>query len=516
MDDRQQTELRSRKWVPIPAFPCKAATSVAEGFWLMNPEILRCRVLRSKVMAQILGIGRLLMASTVLCGLISTASAEWNEQVLYSFQGGTDGATPTGAVVFDKAGNLYGATQNGGASTCLSPYNCGTVYRLTPPAQTGGVWTETVLYVFRGYAAGDGATPEGGLVIDDAGNLYGVTGYGGTGTCLLLGGAVGCGTVYELSPPIQAGDPWTETVLYSFQNVNDGYVGYSDLVFDKAGNLYGATLFGGGKGTTCDSLYGGQCGTVFELSPPKVNDGHWTEKVLHRFAGPPPGAQYGDGALPNGGLVLDSAGVVYGTTYQGGNNVQGQCEGGTEGTGCGTVFALVPPAKKGGQWTEKLLHVFRNGEDGSQPGAGLVFDSEGSLYGGAEGGAKGGGIVFRLTPTSSQQWSGAVLYEFALAPDGGVAPTVAGFDRRGNLYGTTGNGPSELLDGSVFRLSPRKEQEGVWAVDILHGFTSEPDGTFPNPQLVSDRSGNIYGTTQFGGANQSCYRGCGAVFEVSQ
>ena len=141
----------------------------------------------------------------------------------------------------------------------------------------------------QGLRGWDGATPEGGLVIENAGKLYGVTGYGGTGPCLLLGGPVGCGTVYELSPPAQTGDPWTETVLYSFQGGNDGFIAFGDLAFDKVGNLYGATLFGGGKGTTCDSLYGGQCGTVFELSPPQVNDGHWTEKVLHSFAGPAPG-----------------------------------------------------------------------------------------------------------------------------------------------------------------------------------------------------------------------------------
>src|SRR5262249_24539026 len=106
---------------------------------------------------------RLTQLIAVACGLITSASAEWNEQVLYSFQNGTDGATPTGAVVFDKAGNLYGATQNGGASTCLSPDACGTIYKLAPPAQNGGAWTETVLHVFKGYSYGDGASPEGGL-----------------------------------------------------------------------------------------------------------------------------------------------------------------------------------------------------------------------------------------------------------------------------------------------------------------------------------------------------------------
>jgi hypothetical protein len=288
------------------------------------------------------GIIRICLLFAVTLMLAVPASAEWKEKVLYSFQGVPDGATPTGAVVFDKAGNLYGATLDGGASTCDGPGQCGTVYKLAPPATKGGAWTETVLYIFKGHAQNDGATPEGGLLIDEAGNLYGTTGYGGSGPCLLLGGAVGCGTVYELSPPAKQGDPWTETVLYSFQGGKDGYVASGDLVFDKAGNLYGATLFGGGKGTTCDSLYGGQCGTVFKLSPPKTKGGKWTEKVLHRFAGIAQGKQYGDGASPNGGLVLDGKGAIYGTTEFGGNG-NDICNGGNGFDGCGIVFALPPP-----------------------------------------------------------------------------------------------------------------------------------------------------------------------------
>ncbi|MGB6677596.1 MAG: choice-of-anchor tandem repeat GloVer-containing protein [Terriglobales bacterium] len=137
--------------------------------------------------------GRLILLLALACSFVSVAATEWKEKVLYSFQGVPDGAVPTGAVVFDKAGNLYGATLDGGASTCDGPGQCGTVYKLAPPATKGGAWTETVLYIFKGHAQNDGATPEGGLVIDEAGNLYGTTGYGGSGPCLLLGGAVGCG-----------------------------------------------------------------------------------------------------------------------------------------------------------------------------------------------------------------------------------------------------------------------------------------------------------------------------------
>ncbi len=251
-------------------------------------------------------------ALIVICCLAPSAFAQWKENVIYSFQGGTDGAVPAGGVVFDKSGNLYGATEDGGANGCNSPGPCGTVFKLSPPAEPGGAWTETVLYVFKGQAYRDGATPEGSVIIDGAGNLYGTTGYGGTGPCTLLGGPVGCGTVYEVSPPARSGDLWTEKVLYSFQGGNDGYVATGNLVFDEAGNLFGATLFGGGQGTTCDSLYGGNCGTVFELSPPRTKGSPWTEKVLHSFAGVGTGQQYGDGASPNGGLVLDKNGMSTG------------------------------------------------------------------------------------------------------------------------------------------------------------------------------------------------------------
>jgi hypothetical protein len=190
-----------------------------------------------------------LRTPAVLLALVIFASnlsaAEWKEKVLYSFQGYPDGATPVGGVVFDKQGNLYGAA-GGGSNTCPSAGDCGVVYELSPPKQQGVPWTESVLYTFKGHNYGDGATPEGGVILDAAGNLYGTTAYGGAGPCVLLGTAMGCGTVYELSPPAKQGDPWTETVLYSFQGGNDGDFPIGNLTFDGSGNLYGATNFGGG------------------------------------------------------------------------------------------------------------------------------------------------------------------------------------------------------------------------------------------------------------------------------
>ena len=418
--------------------------------------------------------------------LVSTASAEWKEKVLYSFQGGTnDGPVPAGGVVFDKQGNLYGATTDGGM-----------VYQLAPPAEQGNPWTETVLYTFKGKQYNDGDLPNGGLLIDSQGNLYGVTAYGGSGDCVLLGTNVGCGTVYELSPPQQKGDPWTETILYSFPTAKQGYLPNGDLVFDGDGNLYGATEFGGGKGTTCDPFYQ-YCGAVFELSPPKAKGGKWTEKVLHAFASGT------DGANPNGGLVLDSKGAIYGTTYGGGNESR-ECGSG----GCGTAFELKPPTKKGGAWVEKQLHVFAAGNDGGDPAGNLIFDAKGSLYGAAQGGSSsGGGIVYRLTADGGG-WKKTVLHWFSSGPLAGLL-----FDSVGNLYGTTADGGGEG-GGTVFRLRPPTGKPRAWTLDLLYSFTRSPDGAYPDAQLIFG-NGDLYGTTEEGGTGQSCQGGCGTVFEVS-
>jgi hypothetical protein len=378
--------------------------------------------------------GRGMFLFIVILGFTSISLAQWKEKVLYSFKGRKDGQLPVGSIVFDSAGNLYGATTQGGATNCSPLAGCGTVFQLTPPVKTGDPWTETVLYTFKGAKYSDGDEPAGGLLIDSQGNLYGTTAYGGAGDCVLLGIKGGCGTVYEISPPTEKGGAWTETILYSFSTAKRGYLPNGDLVFDDAGNLYGATQFGGGKGTTCDPFYQ-YCGAVFELNPPTRKGGRWTEKVLHGFAGGT------DGANPNGGLVLDSKGAVYGTTYGGGNK-SGECGTG----GCGTAFELKPPAQKGGAWTEKQLHAFAGGNDGAVPVAGMILDSNGNLYGITVG------TLFRLSPKKSGRWTETILYTFnenALDPEGALI-----FDKNGNLYGTTNGGRSGSLRGSVFHLRP--------------------------------------------------------------
>jgi uncharacterized repeat protein (TIGR03803 family) len=430
----------------------------------------------------------------------SHASAEWKEQVLYSFQGGTDGATPAGGVVFDKQGNLYGATQQGGGSNCSPMAACGTVYQLAPPAKQGDPWTETVLHVFRGKQYNDGEFPSGGVIADAAGNIYGTTAYGGTGDCVLLGIKGGCGTVFELSPPLTKGGKWTYAILYSFATAKQGYVPWGDLVFDSAGNLYGATYFGGGKGTTCDAFYK-YCGAIFELSPPQTKGGKWTETVLHSFAGISKGDRTGDGANPNGGLVLDGAGAIFGMTSIGGYNCPR-----FQGFGCGTAFELNPPTKTGGAWTEAILHRFTDGNDGAGPNGGLIFDAKGSLYGAtAGGGSQESGVVFRLgRAKKGGRWIEAVLYAFQGTTDGGD-PQGLVFDSLGNLY---------CSSGPIVQLKPPNQKGGKWTLNVLYDFHGSPDGRNPL-ELIFGASGELYGTTLYGGTGQSCEGGCGTVFKAS-
>jgi uncharacterized repeat protein (TIGR03803 family) len=440
-------------------------------------------------------VSRLLAIVLMMLMTVASASAEWKERVLYSFQGGSDGLTPAGGVVFDKAGNLYGVTNEGG-STCPSP-GCGTIFQLAPPAKKGGAWAETILYGFNGT---DGSIPVGGAIIDGNGNLYGTTAYGGSGTCLLFGDNVGCGVVYELSPPTKEGGQWTYTVLYNFQGGKDALFPWGDLVFDKSGNLYGATQFGGGKGTTCNQYFDGNCGTVFKLSSPKQKGGKWTEKVLHSFAGGT------DGANPNGYLVLDGSGTVYGLTFSGGNQ---SCH-------CyGTAFELKPPNTRGGAWTEQLLHSFdRTTSDGGNPVAGLVFDSEGNLYGTTLNGGPGpGGIVFSLAPSGkSGRWNETVLYGFDGYKGAYDPESTLVFDQAGNLYGTTNVSRSGA--GDVFRLNPPGGKGGAWVYTQLYEFAGPPDGAEPAAALVFDKAGNLYSTTTKGGNGTGCQFGCGAVFKV--
>ena len=442
------------------------------------------------------------LVALVLC-FATAASAGWNEKVLYSFQSIPDGAYPAGGVVFDKSGNLYGATTFGGRNDtgyCFGLPQCGTVYQVRRPVQKGKPWTETVLYAFKGVNHNDGNNPEGGVLLDKDGNVYGTTAYGGAGKCQLFGSRVGCGIVFELTPPARKGGAWTETILYSFQNANDGYIPVGSLVSDALGNLYGATLFGGGKGTNCDSYYGGNCGTVFELSPPRQKGGKWKEKVLYSFTGG------SDGGQPNGGLVLDSKGTIYGTTYYGGNE-SGRCAGVGGSVGCGTVFAVRPPNKKGAEWTQRVLHRFDI--EHAYPAAGVILGPSGELYGTTTWSPNGNGLVFELKKPAkgSHTWTENVLHQFTGGFEGSDPVAALLLGAHGDLYGTT-----YLPGGAVFRLRPKG---GKWTFNTLYGFEGLSSGAEPRAGVILDRLGNIYGTTEYGGNGPCGYAACGVVFEVS-
>jgi uncharacterized repeat protein (TIGR03803 family) len=435
----------------------------------------------------------------------STAFAQWNEQVLYSFQGGTDGLGPVGRIVLDKQGNLYGATANGASATCPGVGSCGTVYELSPPGKNGDPWKETILHVFKGLQFGDGAIPEGGLVMDAAGNLYGTTAYDGTGQCK-LGGLVGCGTVYEMSPPPQPGGAWTETVLYSFQGGNDGYFPWGDLVFDKSGNLYGATSFGGGKGTNCGDPIYPNCGTIFELSPPQQKGGAWTEKVLYSFQGLEPWSVQGDGSEPNGGLALDEAGNIYGTTNLGGTSASAACNP----SGCGTVLELTAPSVNGGAWTEKVLHRFlAQPSDGAGPNGNLLLVN-GSLYGTTRGGGSHqAGVVYELEPGDNGNWTETFVHIFSDGSDGaGPSSLIQGLG--GTFYGTADGSFSR--GGIIFQLQPPLQEGGVWNFVTEYNF-SGANGYDPVELSAVKGRDEMYGSTMAGGTGP-CDGGCGTVFGV--
>jgi uncharacterized repeat protein (TIGR03803 family) len=223
----------------------------------------------------------------------------WPETVLFSFHG-PDGAHPYGALIADGAGNLYGTTNQGGAN------NVGAVFELSPPVAGQTAWSKTVLLTFNGT---NGAYPAGALLADGAGNLYGTTEEGGANNN--CGDRVGCGAVFELSPPSAGQTKWTETVLFSFHK-SDGAAPLAGLIADGAGNLFGTTAVGG-QSKVCG--YHG-CGLVFELSPPAAGARAWTETLLRSFNGI-------KGKAPYGGLIRDGAGNLYGTTQSGGSHGDG-------------------------------------------------------------------------------------------------------------------------------------------------------------------------------------------------
>jgi hypothetical protein len=351
----------------------------------------------------------------------ASLGGSWTETVLYTFQGGSDGAYPYSSLVFDEAGNLYGTTTGGGDPTCF----CGVVFKLAH--SKSGSWTERTLYSFTG---NDGASPFKGLIFDDEGDLFGAT---------YAGGSSNAGAVFELMPPSgNSAGPWREKVLYSFTGGSDGGFPISDLVRDKGGKLYGTTLQGGALGY----------GAVFQLTRPSGRGVSWTEAAIYSFTGG------SDGADPYDGVTLDAHGRLVGVATFGGNL---NC-----GNGCGTVYQLTPPATPGGAWSENTLYQFTGGNDGAQPFAKPVLDNKGKLFGTAsfDGPANAAcspfcGNVYELTPPASgtSSWAETNLYGFTGANDGYYPSASLFLGKRGVLYGTTAAGGASGV-GIAFQIAP--------------------------------------------------------------
>lgn len=387
-----------------------------------------------------------LIAVLLFLASVSQPAQSQTYKVIYSFTGkGSDGATPYGGPILDRLGNLYGTTYLGGL------FGSGSVYRLSP---SGSSWKYSSLYSFKGGSDGagpafgslviggdralfgtteaggtfgtvfaicnclgreivihrfgtgtDGAQPIGGVVLDSAGNFFGTTS---------LGGAYENGTVFGAK---RSGHTWTERVIYSFTGGNDGASPPAGVTVDAYGNLYGTTSFGGANGG----------GVVYKLSR---SASKWTETVLYTFQG------LSDGQNPVGGVVLDPAGNLYGTTFDGGIN------------GGGTVYQLSP---SGGGWTFTTLYSFSGGYGG--PYNKLTLDSKGNIYGFTNGdGANGLGSVFKLT-SANGGWTFTDLYDFIGGSDGASPYGSVAVDSDGNVFGTAAVGGSQN-QGIVFEITP--------------------------------------------------------------
>jgi len=397
---------------------------------------------------------------------------------------------------------------------------------------TAQAQTLSVLHAFTNGA--DGAEPWAGVTVDAGGNLYGTATSGGYtgGNCETYHG---CGTVFRLK---SGSFGWTLSPLYTF-NDNDGASPFAGVIFGPDGTLYGTTYEGGAY----------MAGTVYNLRPPATACKSvlcpWTENVLWSFQ-----TETEDGAVPGfGNLTFDTVGHIYGTTIYGG----GLADGGTvfelakqpsgswseninysfgyidNGNGgsepyagvifdananlytttnydgayqCGTVAQL---ENSPSGWTENVLYTFTCRSDGGEPFGGLIFDQAGNLYG-TTSGFQGSGTVFELSP-SNGGWTFDVIYTFT---SGGSWAGVT-MDAAGNLYGTGGVGA--YGHGAVFKLT---RSGSSWTYSSLHDFTGGSDGGGPVGGVAFDAHGNLYGTTANGGNLSDCDgSGCGVVWEIT-
>jgi uncharacterized repeat protein (TIGR03803 family) len=375
---------------------------------------------------------------------------------LHTFAGGSDGAGPASPLAFDRAGNLYGTTGGGGSGAGCSG-GCGTVFELIRSTPR---WKERVLYSFSSVS-----NPVGPLVLDTKGNVYGAS--------LVGGGSCNCGEVYQL---VRTSKGWTQNILHTFVGgTSDGQYAQSGLVQDSVGNLYGATESGG---------FNGNNGVVYELSP--NGDGTWTYSIIYEF-----GVVGGDASDPYGPLTIDAAGNLYGTTANGGLY------------GWGAAYKLT---HSGTSWTETVLYNFTL-DFGSPPQPdGVVLDSAGNLYGTTiSDGEFSLGTVYKLTPTIGY-WNRTVLHTFTGASDGAYPYGGVVVGPTGILYGTADSGGIYGY-GTVYKLV--QGGNAHWTETVLHSF-KKTDGANPFAGVVLDQLGNLYGVAGNGGAY-----GSGVAFEIT-
>ena len=412
----------------------------------------------------------LLIMTLVALSLLANAQTE---STLYTFSE-TTSFWPQGGLLEDSAGNLYGTTRGGGT------YGVGTVMELSPPAVSGGAWTLTTLYNFVPYGSG-GYVPISDLVKDQAGAFYGTTFNGGDPIC-------NCGVVYKLTPPATQGGAWTEQQLYAFTGNSDGRLPVAAaLALTKSGTLYGVTMRGG----TWDS------GVIYQLTT--KNGITYTESVLYSFG------DLSDASTPSGPILLDSLGNLYGVTSLGGTFNQG------------TLYKFVPPTS-GQLGTESILYSFgASTTTGSNPNGNLVFDAGGDIYGVTYGGgdATGDGVVYMLTPTKTT-WTESILYSFSTNfgtnPIGGLSWN----HKTKQLYGTTSSKNQHPAgDGTVFKLSPPAVKGGTWTQKTLFEFTYRVNGGYPTGTVTLDsNTGILYGTAQNGGVT-GCDLFCGTIWQIA-
>ena len=441
---------------------------------------------------------------------ISDLSTSPRESVIYTFTGGSDGGSPRASLIQASDGNLYGTTQSGGS------VGAGAVFKVS---NLEGSPTETVIYSF-GLGA-DGGNPSAPLIQASDGNLYGTTDNANSGSR---------GTVFKISN--LSGSP-VKSLIHTFSAAGDGDGVVSAVIQASDGNLYGTTGWGGSNGA----------GTVFKIGGLSTSP---TESVIQSFKG---GI---DGSGPSGSLIEAFDESLYGMTTGGGANntgtvfkignlsgvpvksvihdfteendgalpvaaliqiPDGDLYGATETDGSnigGTVFRVIDPS---GLPAVTVVHVFESGSDGSIPSASLIQASDGNLYGTTQaGGSGGGGTVFRISNLLGPPIE-SVVHNFSGGSDGAgpAASLIQASD--GNLYGTTELGGANNA-GTVFRIS---DLSGTPTEMVIYSFRGSSDGGDPQASLIEASDGNLYGTTIFGGLSNCVISGgtCGTVFKIS-